>query len=325
MPGLHQSPRRGVTLIELLVVIVLITVLATLVAVYVVPSFQDNRNVVRGVDRVIITLLTAKQRALRDRQPRGVRFLTDTDPSSATNGQIIMQYVEQPDPYRAGMATVVSGRKTVTVSATASPASGPIDFAGGAALDPAGLGTTDYAVQPFDYFRLEMNSPAQNYQIRRVNAQTSTLTLDTPLLPGVTTKPPQTFQTLMYQIVRQTRPISGESPVTLPQNVTIDLATVASVAPANQVPFPFGGNPAYQPPNTPVQEIMFDVSGAVMNQTGSTILLLVRDSTAANALDPNLGRVIAVYPRTGMVAAHPIAPSTTNPFSFALDGKSSGM
>ena len=83
MPSAHHSRtgRNGLTLIELLVVIVILTVLATLVAVYVIPSFQDNKNVVRSVDRVIVALLTAKQRALRDKAPRGVRFIAD--PTSA--------------------------------------------------------------------------------------------------------------------------------------------------------------------------------------------------------------------------------------------------
>src|SRR5262249_32843567 len=99
---MNRSTRPGLTLIELLVVIALIIVLATLTVVYVVPAFSDNKNVMRGSDRLTSMLLIARMRAMRDQAPRGVRFALD--PATGFAGKLI--YLEQPDPYRAGTVTI---------------------------------------------------------------------------------------------------------------------------------------------------------------------------------------------------------------------------
>lgn len=65
--------RAGFTLVELLVVIVLLLVLATL-AVLFVPRINERRKSAVGAEQVQSALLTAKQRAVRDQAPRGVRI-----------------------------------------------------------------------------------------------------------------------------------------------------------------------------------------------------------------------------------------------------------
>jgi prepilin-type N-terminal cleavage/methylation domain-containing protein len=298
----QQSPvQNGFTLVELLVVIFLISILLTLTVMFVIPSFSDNKNVVRGLDQVTIMLLTAKQRALRDQAPRGVRFL-------ATNGIATqLQFVQLPD-------AVVGGQVTVA----AAPANNTATFTG---LDLLGAGDpanpyNGWNVQPGDYLRF---AGSGNYPISAVTwTPAMTVTLRDPVLAPV---PP--FTTTQYQIIRQTRPVSGEAPVDLPNNVAIDLNVVAANSPANQVP------QGMFPSQAGFYEIVFDVGGGVMNQGGSTpIGMIIRDITAdpgpGGALEPNTARALAVYPRTGMIAGHPI-PASGNPLQFALDGKSSGI
>jgi prepilin-type N-terminal cleavage/methylation domain-containing protein len=300
MQRLPRSPyRAALTLIELLVVIFLISIIAGLTAWYVAPSFQDNKNVVRGLDRVAQFLLIAKQRALRDQAPRGLRFVVNN--GLATQ----VQLVELPDNYSVGSVLTAAGN-AVTLQ--------------GAGVDLIGPGNpadvtlnTGWVIQPGDYFRCQ-NS---NYPI--LNGLTlNSFVLRDPI-PGTTTIPAAS----QYQIIRQTRPISGEAPIDLPTNVVVDLATVSSVSPTNQVPS--GVYPTPNIPGNPVYEIVFDIGGGVMNRGGSApICLIVRDATADNPLDPNTTRVLAIYPRTGMVATHPVSP-TGNPVQFALNGTSSGM
>jgi prepilin-type N-terminal cleavage/methylation domain-containing protein len=305
MLALQRSPsRKGLTLIELLIVIALMATLATLVALYVLPSFQDNKNVVRGVDRVTTTLLIAKQRALRDHTPRGVRFLTPGGSLQVTQ----LAYIELPATYvgspapNASTFSSTSGSPTVTFQ--------NVDFQGGADTN----NFDEYQVQPGDYFR-DLNGP-QPYQISGVSASPAQLTLFTPSSQTWT-------NSTKFEIVRQPRQITGESLITLPNNVIVDLALVPAT---NQVPLrtlPVAGGASYY-------EILFDPSGGTTSlgssNSSAMILLLIRDATAATApaLDPNLGRILAINPRTGFIAAHPIAPGG-NPFAFALDGKSSGL
>src|SRR5262245_59554774 len=109
-----RKTRPGLTLIELLVVIALLVVLATLTVVYIIPAFQDNKNVLRGSDRLTATLLIARQRAMRDQAPRGVRFEIGDQPGFAVN----LIYLEQPEPYRAGTVSIAAGSPTAAFTGT---------------------------------------------------------------------------------------------------------------------------------------------------------------------------------------------------------------
>ncbi len=300
LPG-DRARRRAFTLIELIVVISILAVLMTLTVVFVIPAFQDNKNVIRGVDRVSTTLLISKQRALRDAAPRGVRFLVDPN-NAAALWVNRLQYIEQPEPFTGGQVTVAPGSTTVTMF--------NVDLLGGATV-----GSVDqYNVQPGDYFRYESGGVGSNFQIAAVDPASNTLTLNNPVNVPI---PPMTSS---YKIVRQPRPIAGEAEVNLPQNVVVDLNQVNASGPNNQVPTRSvpGGTVTYY-------EILFDPAGGVTNRPSSTpIALIVRDSTADNALDANTTRVMGINPRTGFISAHPVGPAG-NPLQFALDGKSSGL
>lgn len=285
-----RTRRPAFTLVELLVVIALILVLATLSAIYIAPAFADNKNVLRGADRVVSTLLIARQRALRDQAPRGVRFAVDTSTGYAQN----LLYVEQPDPYRGS-----SPNSTVTFSGTTASFSNDVNLVGAGAA--SGL-VDDYTVQPGDW--LQIAGPT-NFQIAAITSPTTaTLYRTFTALP----------LPVRYKIIRHARPIAGEEPVLLPQNVAVNIGMSSSV-PSRTIAG--SANTLY--------EIIFDPAGGVINQpSGTPIVLWVNDQTVDNPAEANTTRLIAIYPRTGLIATHPIGPAG-DPLQYALDGKSSGL
>src|SRR5262245_32805075 len=65
--------RRGITLVELLVVLAIMTALFGLVAA-VAPRFGDRQRPSRGAAQLQSWLTLARNRALRDQRPRGIRM-----------------------------------------------------------------------------------------------------------------------------------------------------------------------------------------------------------------------------------------------------------
>jgi hypothetical protein len=320
------------TLIELIVVITVLAVLATLVVVYVIPLFQDNKRVIGGVDKVTTALLIAKQRALRDQAPRGVRFIAETNPGiSMIFTQ--MQYIEQPDPLSGGQMLLGTAASPLYTAGSTTLNFTNVDFWGGA--DPNNVEQFD--VQPGDYFRVQ----GANYLIGSVSGRTQ-LTLG--LSRSLTATIDPSYPAGLYQIIRQTRPINGEAPIKMPQNIVVDLAQVAALVTSGtvnsgaQVPSRTITNlGAVSPPTVTYYEVLFGPSGNVINfqgQSSPAIAIVIRDSTAdpppagsPYSLDPNTTRVLGINPRTGMIAAQVIAPDSAanGMVTYALDGKSSGL
>src|SRR5438552_197842 len=90
-----KMSRSGFTLVEMIVVIGIMVVLMAL-AVAVIPRVQERSKAARGADQLQGWLLIAKQTALRDRFPRGIRLnaIVDTDANIVHAHQL--QYIEQP-------------------------------------------------------------------------------------------------------------------------------------------------------------------------------------------------------------------------------------
>jgi type II secretory pathway pseudopilin PulG len=290
------------TLVELLVVISIVSVLLALVAIYVVPAFSDNKNVIRGVDRVTTALLIAKQRALRDQAPRGVRFIVD--PSGFCRQ---LQYIEQPDHFRVGtISTTIPNSPTVRFNS---------DIIGAAVAGDVG----NYLVQPGDWLVIYGDATQANNGTYEIGAIPNP-----PSPPDVQLQQPPTglparviplpLNTDLFKVIRQPRAIAGEQPVDLPYNVVVDVAAMNSIGPANQLPS-----------RGAVYEVLFDVSGSVLNTRSSRpLVMVIRDETQSGALEANTTRLLTVNPRTGSVAAHPVGPGGT-PLQYATDGRSSGL
>src|SRR5207248_2973094 len=100
--------RSAFTLIELLVVIFLITFLAGLL-VLLGPNLFKSEKSSRGAQTLQGILFIAKQQALRDRSPYGVRLLLDSD------GQVrSCQFIQQPSDFSGGKVTTAPGATTLT-------------------------------------------------------------------------------------------------------------------------------------------------------------------------------------------------------------------
>lgn len=100
----RATARRGVTLVELLVVIIIISVLSTLVIAF-GPTLGEKQRASRGADQLQGWFFLAKQRALRDQKPRGLRLIADSTSTFATTvpgaaGAYVrqLQLIEQPEP-----------------------------------------------------------------------------------------------------------------------------------------------------------------------------------------------------------------------------------
>ena len=95
-PTRNRPARPGYTLVEILVVMSLIILLAALALGVSQTGMFGSQKVISGGDRASGWLLIAKQRAMRDGLPRGVRFFNSTAaPTAFTEAA----YIELPDAW----------------------------------------------------------------------------------------------------------------------------------------------------------------------------------------------------------------------------------
>jgi prepilin-type N-terminal cleavage/methylation domain-containing protein len=290
----HSAGRRpAVTLIELLVVIAIVAGLAAL-AVVVFPRLRDSQRVNRGADTLQGQLFLAKNIALRDQQPRGVRLVLDTD------GQVhSVQLIEQPPPYVAG---VITGVMPSPVNATQFVASfAGADFSGG-------------AVQIGDFLDLSLvndTSPAMHLIVGVGPAPGQLLLASLPVGVSYATT---------YRIVRGPRAMIGTSPVLLPRGVVID-TPLSSTHPNGALPT------APIDAATGQVDVLFSPSGKVLGTAGAQgkVIFWVWDSSG-NQMDGDQ-TLVAVYTRTGAVIAQPVNvnPAAGDAYQFVKDARTSGM
>jgi hypothetical protein len=162
------------------------------IAIFFLPDITKWQRASEGASQLQQWLLTAKQRALRERKPIGLRLIVTVDSTQTPAAVQVtdLQYVEQPDDYTGGMITGINGTT--------------VNFAG-----------VDFTnnVQAGDYLEIRGGGP-----VSRITAVSgSSLTLASS---PVVVVPPQTS---LYRIIRQPRVLVGEETLQLPQNVAIDL------------------------------------------------------------------------------------------------------
>lgn len=190
-----KAGRQGFTLVELVIVITIILVITTLVLL-VLPSLSNYQKTSRGSGLLQEWLLTAKQRAMRDQVPRGLRLLM---PDSA-NLVRSAQYIEQPDD-------LTGGKVGIHNAPSFNMTSGSADFSGGFAAPPS----LSWPAQTNDFLLLQ----GQLYRITAVNSSSS-LTV----FPSASGDVPDTTN---YSVIRTPRVLVGEAPMLLPQDVVVDL------------------------------------------------------------------------------------------------------
>lgn len=343
--------RSGFTLIELLVVTGLILVLATL-TVAVVSRVRDEDVARQGADKMQGWLLMAKQWALRDQAPRGLRMT-----ANAAGEVVDAQFIEQPDDFvgPAGSGILVSNVVDIPPAPTYLPGlfltgpptywrpelqggvvviayQGTIDFSGGWS---SGGNMAKWPVQIGDLIEFGSGSKATTFRILDIQITQPSpgqIALVTgPPLNGAVIRPnlPKYVAGADFRIVRQVRPKAGELALQLPAKCVMSALSVNN----------YGGLiPAG--PTAGVYDIVFDPAGSVRNATRPVQLWfadLSRDrpasSSATNPVYGGLQFIITINAQTGLISNNPLdaTPSPTNPalyndpFSFTRDGRTTGI
>jgi hypothetical protein len=293
----------------MIVVIGIMLTLATLTVAF-LPKVNNYQKVQQAASRVQGWLLTAKQRALRDQMPRGLRIIVDGD--SMSRG---LQYIEQPDDFTGGTLTAadsLNGPNVASISA-------PPDLAGG--FDPGGTGAnaTLWPVQPGDLLQTNPTATQPLYSIQAVQSVNQAPANVLQTLSALYTAPATSITTTNYRIIRAPRPLVGEPALLLPQDVVLDMSFTAnksSVITGDQITAAIVNF-----------DILFAPSGAVMRAgaRGGKIILWFRDATQDSAT-PGEQFLVVVYTRTGLISVHPVdTTNPTNPYDFTTDGKDSGL
>lgn len=335
---------RAFTLVELLVVMAIMLVLATL-AVGVAPKFRDRQKPAQAASDLQNSLTIAKQWALRDKRPRGIRLvnaqvggLWQQVPPPSSVGPAI-QFIEQPDDLvgQGGASLFYPAVNPPTAPphptpgflvggfASASGSTCLVDFSGGFPISQKAF----WPVQPGD--QLELNGATrQLFRIAAVldppspGANANNLLLandsgDPPPPVDVEGKPLTGFAGTAWRIIRQSRPRMGEAAISLPKDVVVDLSVnntkstwkATDYATAQQFP------PSYNadPPATVNGhlDILFAPSGKVIGPwtTGRSIKLWVRDASLDPVApgQPRFGGeqyLVCIATQTGLISIQPV-------------------
>ncbi len=290
------SPRLAFTLVELIVVIGIVAALAALI-VLIFPRLQDSQRVAKGADVLQGQLFLAKQMALRDQTPRGVRLIQGPNAGQYTS----LQLIEQPLPYSVGQATGYANPSNFI------PSGYDVKFSTSQNPAPSFGNNT---VQVGDYLDLSAaldsyttgSYPHAMHVITAVNFSAATsewvLTIATQPSSSLFGASNATMlnQPWNYRVVRSPRAMVAQQPVSLPDDVAITL--------------PQGGS----------TDIMFDPSGVVLGSSPGKIVYQIQDPTGGTPEQ----MLVAVYTRAGNILAQPIAPGS-NPYLFIQDGSTAGM
>lgn len=333
MTRVRPARRGGFTLVELLVAIALAILLLSLV-VGLTSSGLGSYRTVRSADRVSGWLLIAKSRAIRDGQPRGVRFFRGADGFYRE-----AQYIEVPPPWVPNPLQeanptgprIVFSYNTDTPAAPTPPtiidrhcyfvADSAADLA---TFDGQGLQAEDVLTLPGigAAYRLTAAPVAATVAFGGAGVACRELTLaNWPDLGSATSDAaanvaalptPRRATVTIYQFgfTARARPLFGEPLLQLSVDTAIDSAAGTTLGVNTAGDF----------------DVVFAPSGQVVG-ANSLIALWVRDPTrpawpAANAGEQVL---IGVYPKTGLIATHPPAPAPADPYQYVKDGLSSGL
>jgi prepilin-type N-terminal cleavage/methylation domain-containing protein len=287
----------GFTLVELLVVITLIMILAGLAAAF-LPAIGETARQAQAATMLQQWILTAKQKALRDQVPGGIRLFPFVDQSTGkidVSQSRTCQFIEQPDDFgvsptsKTGSLSANAGQPYVTITMPLTNQVSAGDY-----LEILGCGLMR---------KITGLSPA-------ASSPNSTQVHLSPRSP----MPYNVNPTKQYRIVRAPR-VTGDDLLVLPDPVMIDLSTNARFG--SSLPTP-NGDGSY--------DILFSPSGAVISPglTTDSINLWVRDATSAAASTTDGEQtILAIYVRSGLAAAHPPAPGR-DPYAFIKDGRTSG-
>jgi prepilin-type N-terminal cleavage/methylation domain-containing protein len=334
-----QAPggaRPAFTLIELLVVMGIMVIIATLGFLF-LPNLNKNKGVPNATTQLEGWIRLTKNQALRDGASRGVRLIPDpNNPNIVT----AIQYIGQPEPIAPqGMVVINNKPYQIAVMIMTQPPNGwagpwptypyPQNCNVTATLvlldmtnnntptysmnwdDPANPSISigdflDVSASPNVVTRITQN-PGPSALLPPAPAPLngnarSTLTLDRAI-DGTDQSP--LILTSGFRVIRSARPLAGEPMLQMHKDAYIDLTTSSNLPPQN-------ADGSY--------DILFNYSGQVAYATGGMIFLVVQH------VDRSTDKlVVAIYTRTGKVTAVNWDDLSADPYSFARDGRGSGL
>jgi prepilin-type N-terminal cleavage/methylation domain-containing protein len=296
-----QQHTPGFTLVELLVVLALMAILASLAITFFPNPFNSAREA-RAATQLQSWLTIAKQRALRDQAPRGLRLLRNpANPLIVTE----CQYIEQPDDFNVGTIQTAVPKGTPTVpynTLVFSFGTGSDLQNGNLPAQPADQPALQpyWSVQPGDY--LEIFGTGLIHQITAVGLWDLSVNPPVYYQDYITVDPPLAYPlnlgwpagTNNYRIQRAPRPVGNET-LKFPEGTMLDLGTNTKYG--NPVP---GG----------AVDILFAPNGTVLSRWAgnSNIHLWVRapSEDPTLALDEFYGNpsIVSTFVRTGLVGAY---------------------
>lgn len=342
-----RERRSAFTLVEMLVALGIIVILATL-AVLFLPTANEQTKAARGGELVQQWLLIAKQWALRDQAPRGVRLYVDTN-----NRVRDIVYIEQPDDFVVRGSFTIPGPTPQTVYATRKVGIGNFTVSGNppvgaptlpatapyfwAFLDPNQMpnydftaGETnqaDWPVQAGDYFQLK-GGPVHRIQavIQDQTTQKYTLLQLASAYPNALGAPfdSNTVYTDQYRIIRQPRRVRDQKALEMPKDIVIDTNQSRNLPAFTAI----GSSPPISYPLAGQCDIVFAPNGAVIGAGAAAdrIFLYVRDSSQDNvtAGSPTL---IGINCRTGFISSYPVNADTSlgDAYYFTKDTRATGL
>jgi prepilin-type N-terminal cleavage/methylation domain-containing protein len=328
--------RDAFTLIEIVVAMAIIVTLAAVTALF-LPDILRNDKVVQGANLVQSMLLVARQHAIRDQVPFGVRFYMQTDPVVTTRTICTeMAYVEQPSNWVVPGDTIssvstTSGAGVVTVTSG--------DFSGGlaAAVTSGAAVVEEFPVQTGDYFSI---NPSGNVTWITGVSQTTTTPSSSPynqLSVLNTSNLGATPVGSSYAIIRGPRRVPGEDSVKLPSDIVIlsgDSTFITAPVPGCQnIPQRTVTPTVNSVANTASTffEVVFGTNGSVVgadsaSTPGNLIKIWVWDSSRDLYTD-GLPLYVVVSQITGKLAVQPVnvAPGATAYDTYTVDQHPSGM
>lgn len=330
MTARHPRRRGGFTLIEMLVAMGIAILLLGIIVAVTQSGFMGSFRTVRAADRVSQWLVTAKNRAARDGVPRGLRFYVNAQ------GHIgEAQYIEMPPTWAPIQSPSDAGSRivfTYTIDAMNNIAQPQHcyyinDAANYTAFDALGILRGDTLMISDFGSGFTLSDPPTAASITWAGSPKAAREI--PLYPGAypnlgagfaDASGKAMFATPLFGFQTQPKPMFGDPPLIIGQDLAIEAAMCKPMPQPNQ------SLDVIFSPNGQVLAILIEGTPAPLNAFAAfwvrDISFVVPPTEFANAGEQVL---VVVYPKTGAISTQQVKPVAGQEYDFAKDGINTGL